>query len=226
MGIKSENIVATAVTLLTASERSVAAVTDAYRARLEDYLASMLQAKRMLSLGIITPEDYAIIDTMQSEEFGLLVSSIWGSTKRYLTWNEKDTPQKRLYYRLVASARGMNAQERLSWVLMFPTPLASDTGKDAKYLNVYLSENGVFRKVNPNGTKWSLPLSAAVYYLTPMASDGYRSTLRPESMMKSKANANLATQMIHLEKPQNHDAALNPDWVEWLMGFPRGWTAV
>lgn len=42
MGIKSENIVATAVTLLTASERSVAAVTDAYRARLEDYLASML----------------------------------------------------------------------------------------------------------------------------------------------------------------------------------------
>lgn len=156
----------------------------------------------------------------------LLVSSIWGSTRRYLTWNEKDTPQKRLYYRLVASARGMNAQERLSWALMFPTPLASDTGKDAKYLNVYLSENGVFRKVNPNGTKWSLPLSAAVYYLTPMASDGYRSTLRPESMMKSKPNSNLATQMIHLERPQDHDAALNPDWVEWLMGFPRRWTDI
>lgn len=77
MGIKSENIVATAVTLLTASERSVAAVTDAYRARLEDYLASMLQAKRMLSLGIITPEDYAIIDTMQSEEFGISSCSLY-----------------------------------------------------------------------------------------------------------------------------------------------------
>ena len=46
-------------------------MTDAYRARLEDYLASMLQAKRMLSLGIITPEDYAIIDNMQREEFGI-----------------------------------------------------------------------------------------------------------------------------------------------------------
>ena len=77
MGIKSVNIVATAATLQPASERSVAAVTDAYRARLEDYLASMLQAKRMLSLGIITPEDYAIIDTMQREEFGIYSCSLY-----------------------------------------------------------------------------------------------------------------------------------------------------
>ena len=76
MGIKSVNIAATAATLQTASERSVAAVTDAYRTRLEDYLASMLQAKRMLSLGIITPEDYAIIDTMQREKFGISSCSL------------------------------------------------------------------------------------------------------------------------------------------------------
>ena len=59
------------------SERSVVAVTDTYRTRLEDYLASMLQAKRMLSLGIITPEDYAIIDTMQREVFGISLCSIY-----------------------------------------------------------------------------------------------------------------------------------------------------
>ncbi len=52
-------------------------MTDAYRARLENYLASMLQAKRMLSLGIITPEDYAIIDTMQREEFGISSCSLY-----------------------------------------------------------------------------------------------------------------------------------------------------
>ena len=52
----------------TASERSVMSVTDDYRARLERYLASMLQAKRMLSLGIITPEDYAIIDTIMTRK--------------------------------------------------------------------------------------------------------------------------------------------------------------
>lgn len=77
MVIKSVNIVGTAATLPTASERSVVSVTDDYRARLERYLASMLQAKRMLSLGIITPEDYAIIDTMQREKFGISSCSLY-----------------------------------------------------------------------------------------------------------------------------------------------------
>ena len=52
-------------------------MTDAYRTRLENYLASMLQAKRMLSLGIIAPEDYAIIDTMQSEKYEISSCSLY-----------------------------------------------------------------------------------------------------------------------------------------------------
>ena len=75
--IKGANIATMSATLPTDSERSVVAVTDAYRTRLENYLASMLQAKRMLSMGIITPEDYAIIDTMQSEKFGISSCSLY-----------------------------------------------------------------------------------------------------------------------------------------------------
>lgn len=75
--IRSVNIAATVATFQTASERSVVAVTDDYRARLENYLASMLQAKRMLSTGIITPEDYAIIDTMQRKKFGISSCSLY-----------------------------------------------------------------------------------------------------------------------------------------------------
>ena len=77
MAIRAGNIAAMSATLPTASERSVVVVTDAYRARLENYLASMLQAKRMLSMGIITPEDYAIIDTMQSEKYGISSCSLY-----------------------------------------------------------------------------------------------------------------------------------------------------
>lgn len=120
----------------------------------------------------------------------------------------------------------MSAQELLSWGLMFPTPLASDTGRSASALTVYLSPNGVFRKVNANGTKWSLPLSAAVYFLTPIASDGFRSTLKPESLLKGKPNSNLAVQVAQMEQPENAKMGLNPDWVEWLMGFPPQWTDV
>jgi len=157
----------------------------------------------------------------------LLASSIWGSTKRFLTWQKRDTLFSHSYFRLAASARGMSASELLSSRLMFPTPLASDknTCKDAANLDVYLSDNGIFRKRNKDGSIWSLPLSAAVYYLTPAASEGYRSTLKPEAFRDKSPATNLSAQIIHQEKPLSEKAALNPDWVEWLMGFPQGWTA-
>jgi hypothetical protein len=130
----------------------------------------------------------------------LLASSIWGSTKRYLTWQKRDTLFSHSYFRLAVSAHGMSANELLSSRLMFPTPLASDTntGRDVRNLDVYLSDTGIFRKKNKSGSVWSLPLSAAVFYLTPATAEGYR--------------------------PMSDALALNPDWVEWLMGFPQGWT--
>jgi len=154
--------------------------------------------------------------------------SIWGSTRRCLTWSVQATLFGHSYIRLAASARGMSAQELLSSALMFPTPLASDDRnvKDAMNMNVYLSENGIWRKKNQNGARWSLPLSAAVFYLTPIASDGFRSKLKPETMKQSKEGSSLAAQIIKQENPISDTAALNPDWVEWLMGFPQGWTAV
>ena len=158
----------------------------------------------------------------------LLASSIWGSTKRFLTWQKRDTLFSHSYFRLAASAHGMSASELLSSRLMFPTPLASDknTCRDAANLDVYLSDNGIFRKKNKDGSIWSLSLSAAVYYLTPAASEGYRSTLKPEAFRDKSPMTNLSAQIIHQEKPLSEKAALNPDWVEWLMGFPQGWTAV
>ena len=77
MGIRNENIAATSVISPTASERSVMIVTEDYRTRLERYLASMLQAKRMLTMGILTPEDYAIIDTITAEKYGISSCSLY-----------------------------------------------------------------------------------------------------------------------------------------------------
>ena len=116
--------------------------------------------------------------------------------------------------------------ELLSSRLMFPTPLASDksTGRDAANLDVFLSDNGIFRKRNKDGSIWSLSLSAAVFYLTPAASEGYRSTLKPAAFRDKSPSSNLSAQVIRQEQPLSEKAALNPDWVEWLMGFPPKWT--
>ncbi len=99
--------------------------------------------------------------------------------------------------------------------------LRQNTARDAASLDVFLSDNGIFRKRNQNGAIWSLSLSAAVFYLTPVASDGFRSTLKPSAFDPAKKDGNLSAQIISQEQPVSETAALNPDWVEWLMGFPE-----
>lgn len=89
-------------------------------------------------------------------------------------------------------------------------------------------------------------------WLTPMALDGMRSNMKLESLAKHwehHPNSNLAEQVAVRElfptptcqdsknngspsqqnrnsKPLNAaiGGALNPQWVEWLMGWPIGWT--
>ncbi len=54
----------------------------------------------------------------------------------------------------------------------------------------------------------------------------FRSTLKPSAFDPAKKDGNLSAQIISQEQPVSETAALNPDWVEWLMGFPKGWTDV
>ena len=73
----TESIALTPATSQTVSERSIFLMSDNYRNRLESYLASMLQAKQMLSMGILTPEDYAAIDTIMNEKYGISSCSLY-----------------------------------------------------------------------------------------------------------------------------------------------------
>ena len=149
-----------------------------------------------------------------------------GLDKTIFDLAKADTLFSHSYFRLAASAHGMSASELLSSRLMFPTPLASDksTGRDAANLDVFLSDNGIFRKRNKDGSIWSLSLSAAVFYLTPMAADGFLSDMKSQTLIRKKCAGSLAAQMAKQELPTSDKTALNPDWVEWLMGFPPKWT--
>ena len=75
--IKIGSIAATTATLPTVTEVGVCAMNNRYRANLESYLASMLQAKKMLSQGILTPEDYIKIDTIIAEKYGISSCSLY-----------------------------------------------------------------------------------------------------------------------------------------------------
>lgn len=71
------NIVATIATSSTDSERLVISMDKAYRGKLESYMASMMQAKKMLKLGIISQEEYGIIATMMDKKYGISLCSLY-----------------------------------------------------------------------------------------------------------------------------------------------------
>ena len=57
--------------------KGIPTMDDRYRANLESYLASMLQARRMLEKGIITPADYARIDAIIAGKYGIPANSLY-----------------------------------------------------------------------------------------------------------------------------------------------------
>lgn len=59
------------------------------------------------------------------------------------------------------------------------------------------------------------------FFITPSASEGKRSTFKMATHRTQKPNGNLTQQLAH---KTNATGSLNPEWVEQLMGFPRGWT--
>lgn len=48
-----------------------------YRANLEHYLAAMLQAKKMLTEGILTPVDFARVDAILADKYGIPSNSLY-----------------------------------------------------------------------------------------------------------------------------------------------------
>lgn len=94
-------------------------------------------------------------------------------------------------------------------VRLFPTPSASDCGRTA--INPILTSNGTIRHRNKSGGQSYARLDAvAAMFPTPKSQN-------------SRGHGEK-----HGDGGESLDVAvggqLNPDWVEWLMGFPFGWT--
>ena len=94
---------------------------------------------------------------------------------------------------------------------MWPTPRASAAGPD-------------FAKLERSGTGISLATAVALnrMFPTPMASEA-RQGFQNRHNGKKGTQESLTT-VIQGGKAEDVGGALNPVWVEWLMGWPLGWT--
>jgi hypothetical protein len=109
--------------------------------------------------------------------------------------------------------------------------------------NLYVTETGTVRHMRPDGKSSNRGLAAsAAMWPTPIASDsrGSSGRWRPGKQVQLVDAVNFATPTARDWKSgkasqATHDknsrplseqigGSLNPTWVEWLMGWPLGWT--
>jgi hypothetical protein len=107
-------------------------------------------------------------------------------------------------------------------VKMFPTPTASDMeGGAAKDVQI---QNGHFFRENKKGVRWGVKLRDAIeMYPTPVSRDykdaAYNITWKESRDQKSS----MPRQVLKDNKP---GGKLNPNFVEFLMGYPMNWTKI
>lgn len=89
------------------------------------------------------------------------------------------------------------------FVAKFPTPTASDATSGGRHGNGSLKLQG-----------------AVALFPTPKARDGKDTGTVPPSRQQDPGKDTLGQRVAR----DGDGGPLNPTWVEWLMGFPNGWT--
>jgi len=136
----------------------------------------------------------------------LLVSSRWNSTISFLTWKASATPRGRLLFRLVPSMPDTDATEFGLW----PTPRSGKTTDETE-------ESWTARR--DAGKVSTPPLTLAVkMWPTPTANEDAcgKSTGKMQAMLGNHPD-------IGKDKTAG---SLSAHFVEFLMGYPKDWTAV
>lgn len=166
-----------------------------------------------VDFGLSTPESFARFDPASSSWRTSQHSLLEGSTLYSESWPRAGMMRNGTVCRRQPSAPLTDATDSFSW----PTPRASD-GKSA---GPGTKDATLIRRGN-SGFGWNLAEAVQVkarnLYPTPQARD-WKDGLNPKPHGRHSESLPI---VIAGQEPNG--GALNPTWVEWLMGFPSGWT--
>lgn len=140
----------------------------------------------------------------------LLESSIWRSTRCFLTWKTKVTKQGRLLFRLAASRPRTGGTDAPLWL---GTMTASQTGG-----------NHSLRSPEWRKGRTLSPSEFMMMYPTPTTGAGLCGGTGNYQQLKALEASGQITEEERRSMASGSGGQLNPTWVEWFMGFPLGWT--
>jgi len=145
------------------------------------------------------------------------------STASSATWKKMVTDQRSEYLARLKSVRLINESESSSW----PTATVFDVTGGSYPTQLV---NGQWRSKHskdPNSPWYGAKLKDAVetaekMWPTPAARD-YKGAVLPETLAAKNRNPMTNSLPDAVQHKSGRDQ-LNPEWVEWLMGVPTGWT--
>lgn len=153
-----------------------------------------------------------------------LASSRWNSTVVLLTWKHKATPSGRSLFQLAPSAPSTDATECGLW----PTARSRDW-KGQTQRGQHAPKDGL-----PNAVAmWPTPRAGKVTDEEPEAWQARKDagkvatpplTLAVKMYPTPDAGAAKGRGASSAENRTRLGGSLNPTWVEWLQGYPLGWT--
>ena len=162
----------------------------------------------------------------------------WSSDKCVLTWKKKVSKSNVLLFQLQASVRGIKGKG--SGFLPTPTtmdhidrkgmrPSRAATNRKTGYLSEMIKmfptpaardhKDSTISKSHQNRNSDSLPITMMKMYGTPKAQDN-------RAALWDRGKGNLGEQVHGENNARATGGRLNPNFVEFLMGYPMNWTKI
>ena len=138
------------------------------------------------------------------------------STPLSRTWRVKTTPLGRLVFQLRASAPTTKEKESGLW----PTPTAMTGGQGVAPSH----KKGKHGWNTGAAVQDSLLKNPIRMWPTPNASDNRDRGNLSDPAVQRRIAMGKQVGLTMAVKEQKGGGSLNPTWVEWLMGYPKGWT--
>ena len=154
-----------------------------------------------------------------------LLASRWGSSAAFLTWKASGTKPSHLLFQLAPSMPRTDATE----FGLLPTPTTPSDGGERSGdragtgdLN-YMARKGLWPTPRTTGldggSNSRKAAKARGMWPTLVARDH-----KGQGMSRERRLTREPDNLCSWTKKHEGSGALNPTWVEWLMGFPPGWT--
>jgi hypothetical protein len=161
----------------------------------------------------------------------LLASSAWASTTVFLTWKIKATKSKRLYFQLAPSVPRTEGTGCGLLPVMLKTPSAVET--EGGVMEVRENVNAHYKlrdqiamlptpraeKHSPQSREDFTPNLAARIQMLPTPRASMKKGPSEKELNEGDPKGRLETRV-----GLNHGLKLQPAFVEWMMGYPEGWT--